>query len=121
MDARLKEFLQFIRLNRNASVHTARAYASDLSQFLDHVAGTLGIPRTKLKAAHLDRLSIRSFLAALHERGLSRASAARKLAATRTFLRYLRREGLIEDDHGALVPTPKREVRMPVHLSEEEM
>jgi integrase/recombinase XerC len=121
MDARLKEFLQFIRLNRNASAHTARAYASDLSQFLDHVAGTLGISRTKLKAEHLDRLSIRSFLASIHDRGLSRASAARKLAATRTFLRYLRREGLVEDDHGALVPTPKREVRMPVHLSEEEM
>jgi integrase/recombinase XerC len=121
MDARLKEFLQFIRLNRNASAHTARAYASDLSQFLDHVAAAHGIPRAKLKADDLDRLSIRSFLAALHDRGLSRASAARKLAATRTFLRYLRREGLVEDDHGALVPTPKREVRMPVHLSEEEM
>ena len=56
MDARLKEFLQFIRLNRNASVHTARAYASDLSQFLDHVAAARGIPRATLKAEHLDRL-----------------------------------------------------------------
>jgi integrase/recombinase XerC len=121
MDARLTEFLQFIRLNRNASAHTARAYASDLSQFLDHVAAARGVARATLTPDQLDRLSIRSFLAALHERGLSRASAARKLAATRTFLRYLRREGLVEDDHGALVPTPKREVRMPVHLSEEEM
>ena len=39
----------------------------------------------------------------------------------RTFLRYLRREGMIDDDPGALVPTPKRDVRMPAHLSEEEM
>jgi len=38
MDAIVKEFLQYIRLNRNASAHTARAYASDLSQFLDHAA-----------------------------------------------------------------------------------
>jgi len=121
MDALLKEFLQFIRLNRNASAHTARAYGSDLSQFLDHVASTLGVPRSTLKAAHLDRLAIRSFMAGLHERGLSSASAARKLAAARTFLRYLRREGLVDDDPGSLVPTPKRDVRMPVHLSEEEM
>jgi len=121
MDARLKEFLQYIRLNRNASAHTARAYASDLSQLLDHVAAASGVPRSKLKADHLDRLALRGFLADLHKRGLSRASAARKLAAARTFLRYLRREGLIDDDPGALVPTPKRDVRMPVHLSEEEM
>ena len=39
----------------------------------------------------------------------------------RTFLRYLRREGLIDDDPGALVATPKRDVRMPAHLSEDEM
>ncbi len=121
MDALLTEFLQFIRLNRNASAHTARAYASDLSQCLDHVAETTGIARAELMPAHLDRLALRSFLAALHERGLSRASAARKLAAARTFLRYLRREGMIDDDPGALVPTPKRDVRMPVHLSEQEM
>ena len=45
----------------------------------------------------------------------------RKLAAARTFLRYLRREGMIEGDPGALVATPKRDVRMPAHLSEAEM
>jgi len=121
MDARLKEFLQFIRLNRNASAHTVRAYASDLSQFLTHVSATLDIPRPKLKPAHLDRLALRGFMADLHQRGLSRASAARKLAAARTFLRYLRREGLLDGNPGAMVPTPKRDIRMPVHLSEGEM
>jgi integrase/recombinase XerC len=53
--------------------------------------------------------------------GQSRASTARKLASIRTFLRYLRREDVIEDDPGALVATPKRDVRMPAHLSEGEM
>src|SRR4029077_13145690 len=121
MNEHLKAFLQFLRLNRNASAHTVRAYESDLSQFLRHVAGAAGVKRVDLTPAHLDRPAIRSFLADLHTRGLSRASAARKLAAARTFLRYLRREGLMDDDSGTLVPTPKREVRMPVHLSEEEM
>jgi integrase/recombinase XerC len=121
MDALLNEFLQFVRLNRSASAHTARAYGSDLSQFLDHVAAMTGVPRSKLAAGHLDRLALRSFLAELHQRGLSRSSAARKLAAARTFLRYLRREGLIDDDPGGLVATPKRDLRIPVHLSESEM
>ena len=117
----LKHFLQFLSLNRNASAHTVRAYESDLSQLLAHVAARAGIKRSELTPAHLDRGAIRSFLGELHKRGQARASAARKLAATRTFLRYLRREGLIEDDPGAMVATPKRDVRMPAHLSEQEM
>jgi len=117
----LKAFLQFLRLNRNASAHTVRAYDSDLSQFLSHTAKLLGVKRSDLTPPQLDRQAIRGFMAELHRLGLSRASAARKLASIRTFLRYLRREERIEDDPGALVPTPKRDVRMPAHLSERDM
>jgi integrase/recombinase XerC len=117
----LKHFLQFLSLNRNSSAHTVRAYESDLTQLLAHVAANAGIKRGDLTPAHLDRGAIRGFLGELHKRGQTRASAARKLAATRTFLRYLRREGLIDDDPGAMVVTPKRDIRMPAHLSEQEM
>jgi len=117
----LHEFLRFIALNRNASVHTVRAYESDLTQFLDHAAAAAGIEPAGLRASHLDRAAIRAFLGELHRAGVSRATAARKLAAVRTWLRYLRREGAIDDDPGALVPTPKRDIRMPSHLSESEM
>jgi integrase/recombinase XerC len=121
MTQHLKAFLEFLRLNRNASPHTVRAYESDISQFLGHVAADAGTTRGELQPSHLDRTAIRRFLGALHELGQSRATAARKLAAARTFLRYLRREGVIDTDPGALVRTPKREVRMPAHLSESEM
>jgi integrase/recombinase XerC len=121
MTEHLKAFLQFLRLNRNRSVHTVRAYQSDLSQFLGHAAAVAGVKRSALIASHLDRSALRRFLAHLHEVGQSRATAARKLAAARTFLRYLRRQGVIESDPGALIATPKREVRMPAHLSEAEM
>ena len=121
MNAHLKAFLQFLSLNRSASAHTVRAYESDVTQFLDHAASHAGVRRAALEPVHLDRAALRGFMADLHKRGLSRASAARKLAAARTFLRYLRREGLVDHDAGAMVPTPKRDVRMPVHLSEQEM
>jgi integrase/recombinase XerC len=117
----LKDFLQFLRLNRNASVHTVRAYESDLSQFLAHAAAGASMKASELPPQALDRDAIRRFVGVLHHRGQSRATAARKLAAVRTFLRYLRRESLIDGDPGALVATPRREVRMPAHLSEEEM
>jgi integrase/recombinase XerC len=103
------------------SPHTVRAYESDLSQFLAHAALAAGVKPGALTPAQLDRAAIRGFLAATHKRGQARATSARKLAAMRTFLRYLRREGLLAGDPGALVPTPKREVRMPAHLSEDEM
>jgi len=121
MQELLREFLQHLRLNRNASVHTARAYESDVSQFLSFVAAHRGVKRSQLTPSSLDRAALRGFLAELHRRGLARASAARKLAGVRTFLRYLRRESLIEDDPGSLVTTPKRDVRIPAHLSEREM
>lgn len=121
MTAHLKAFLQFLRLNRNASVHTVRAYESDLTQFLANVASAAGTKVGELRPAALDRDAIRRFVGELHQRGQSRATAARKLAAVRTFVRYLRRESIIDDNPGALVPTPKREVRMPAHLSEDEM
>jgi|SRR5438093_664908 len=117
----LKAFLQFLALNRNASAHTVRAYDSDLTQFLGYVAAAADLKKQQLSASHLDRAALRGFLGELHKQGQSRATTARKLAAVRTFLRYLRREDVIDDDPGALVPTPKRDIRMPAHLSEAEM
>jgi integrase/recombinase XerC len=121
MTAHLKAFLQYLALNRNLSAHTVRAYDSDLSQFLAFAAAASGCKVRDLSPGQLDRLALRGFLAELHRQGVTRATAARKLAAARTFFRYLRREALIEDDPGALVATPKRDVRMPAHLSEDEM
>lgn len=117
----LTDFLRYSSLNRNLSPNTVRAYESDLTQFIDHVAVATGRKRVDLAPTALDRAALRGYLADLHAQGQTRATAARKLAAVRTFLRYLRREALIDSDPGAVVATPKREVRMPAHLSEEEM
>jgi integrase/recombinase XerC len=119
--AALVDFLEHLRLNENASRHTVRAYDSDLSQFLTFLAGRAGRKRADLTMTDFDLLGVREFLADLHRRGITRASAARKLAAIRTFSRYLRREGLLESDPAALIGTPKREQRLPVHLGEAEM
>jgi integrase/recombinase XerC len=117
----LKTFLKFLALNRNLSAHTVRAYESDLTQYIGYVAAEADLKKRDLHPSQLDRESLRGFLGQLHKQGLSRATAARKLAAVRTFLRYLRRQEIIDDDPGALVATPKRDIRMPAHLSEGEM
>ena len=117
----LKAFLEHLRLNENASAHTVRAYDSDLSQYLAFLATHVERRVSQLTPADLDHLNARAFLADLTQRGLSKASAARKLSAIRAFGRYLRREGVIEGDPAALVGTPKREHRIPNHLAVDEM
>ena len=121
MKEQLEAFLEHLALNENASDHTVRAYESDLSQFLTFLAQHTGRKRMDLVADDFSHLNIRAFLGDLQKRGNSRSSAARKLAALRTFARYLRREGILEGDPASLVGTPKREQRLPAHLGEAEM
>jgi integrase/recombinase XerC len=121
MKIQLSEFLEHLLLNENASAHTVRAYESDLSQFIEFVAKDAGRKRVDLTTSDFTHLNIRAFLGDLQKRGISRSSAARKLAAIRTFSRYMRREGVLDDDPSALVGTPKREQRLPAHLGEAEM
>jgi integrase/recombinase XerC len=116
----LRDFLDYIRLNRNVSAHTVAAYQSDLSQFIAFAAEQTG-KRDALKPKHLDLESIRGFLGDLHRQGQSRATVARKVSAIRTFFRYLRRESLVDSDPAALVTAPRRQQKVPAHLSVDEM
>jgi integrase/recombinase XerC len=117
----LKAFLSFLALNRNVSEHTVRAYDSDLTQFLTYLASSSGRKRIDLQPDDLDYQAVRGFLADLHARGNSRSSAARKVSAVRTFAKYLRREGVLDRDPGALVGSLKREQKIPNHLGVSEM
>ena len=121
MQDQLRDFLDYLRLNRNTSVHTSAAYQSDLSQLLAFAARHLQKTRRPLRPADLDLHVIRAYMAELHRLGQTRASVARKLSALRTFVRFLRREGWIETDPTALALSPKRQHRVPAHLSVDEM
>jgi integrase/recombinase XerC len=115
------EFLDHLRLNRNTSVHTVSAYQSDLSQLVDFAAAHLDKQQDRVKPGDIDLLLIRAYMAELYRLGQSRATVARKLSALRTFVRFLRREGWITTDPTALAVSPKREQKVPAHLSMDEM
>jgi integrase/recombinase XerC len=117
--AQLAAFVKHLLLNRNASAHTAAAYESDIAQFLDFAAQHL--ETSNLEPGHLQLGTIRAFMAELYRQGHARASVARKLSALRAFGRYLRREGLIDTDPASLAASPKRERKVPAHLSIDEM
>ena len=121
MKEQLRSFLEFLRLNRNASPHTVAAYDSDLSQFLSFTAAHHRKKGSELQPADVDLSAVRAFMADLYRQGQARASVSRKLSALRTFARYMRREGWIEGDPVALAASPKREQKVPAHLSVDEM
>jgi integrase/recombinase XerC len=121
LEALVREFLEHLRDNRGAAAHTVRAYDGDLSQFVAFLARSKGVRRSALGGGDVTTPAVRDFLAEMHRRGNSRASAARRVSSLRTFARYLRREHVIEHDPVALVGAPRLEKRVPAHLSEDEV
>lgn len=103
----IDNFLQrYLQAERNCSPHTLRNYAADLRQFADFAG-----PETE--AAAIDHIRIRQFLAHLYERGARKTSVARRLAALRSFFRYLVREELLKENPARLVASPRLPERLP--------
>ena len=118
----LNQFLEHLRYERNVSEHTLRNYSSDLQQFLDYLAPVdqTTNKRTFPKVQEIDHITIREWLATLHSAQKRKSSIARKLAAVRTFLQFMVREGLLDKNAAKLVSTPRLEKKLPLHLSVEE-
>jgi integrase/recombinase XerC len=88
---------------------------------LTHLAARDECKPREVTVDRFDTEGVRGFLSELHERGNSRASAARRLAALRTFARYLVREELLPDDPTALVGAPRKTQTLPAHLASDEI
>jgi integrase/recombinase XerC len=118
----IDDFLQHLKYERNLSEHTLRNYEIDLVQFHDHIAppDALG-HRREVDVRAIDNLTIRDFLATLYEQQKKKSSIHRKVAALRTFFRFLCREGVLEANPARLVSSPRVERKLPNHLTIEEM
>lgn len=98
------EFLRHLR-ERNASAHTIKAYAGDLDAFAAYTGSR------DWKA--IDHIVIRGFLSQLYDKGLSKTSVARALAAVRSLYRWLAQEGVVEQNPAKLVSTPRLPRKLP--------
>jgi len=106
------DFLRHLR-ERNASLHTIKAYAGDLNSF----AAYIGSRDWKT----IDHIAIRGFLSHLYDNGLSKTSVARTLAAVRSLYRWLAQEGVVEQNPAKLVSTPRLPKKLPRVPTIEEM
>jgi integrase/recombinase XerC len=108
----VSDFLRHLR-EKNSSPHTIKAYAGDLESFAAY-CGSRDWKR-------IDHIAIRGFLSQLYEKGLSKASVARALAAVRSLYRWLAQEGVVEQNPAKLVATPKLPKKLPRVPTIEEM
>jgi len=102
------DFLRHLR-ERNASPHTIKAYTGDLDAFAAHLGPKMG----GLNWKTIDHIAIRGFLSHLYDKGLSKTSVARALAAVRSLYRWLAQEGLVEQNPAKLVSTPRLPKKLP--------
>ena len=102
-------YMRVLANERGASAHTLRAYVRELRGFAEFIVENFGADLTPDRIEHTQ---IRSYLGSLYDRGLSKTSAARALAAVRSWFKWLARTGRVQQNVASLVSTPK----LPKHL-----
>lgn len=112
LDQQIQQFTAYLHTERDVSPHTLAAYRSDLAQLLVFAVREKG---EGVSAQDVDHLFLRRYLAGL-SKDTRKSSIGRKLAAIRSFFRFLLRRGTIVKNPAELIATPKKEQRLPFHL-----
>ncbi|KQP67552.1 recombinase XerD [Methylobacterium sp. Leaf111] len=110
-DVLIRDYLDMLAAERGAAANTLAAYRRDLADYLSALA------RGGHDPVAMEAAPVRAYLADLETRGLSAASAARRLSCIRGFHRFLYAEGLAEDDPSAPIGGPRRVRALPKVLS----
>ena len=119
MDEPIRAFIGFLRAEQRASPETLRNYASDLRQLHRFVVSRRLAP-SPVDPASLSRDSVRAYLQWLDQQGGKPASLARKLAAIRSFYRYLTRQCIVGSNPVAGMRTPKQPKFLPRVLTKDD-
>lgn len=127
----LLRYLHYLRVERNFSTHTLRAYTHDLNSFCDFVVnGSAALkrppeekhpPATLAALQQADRNTVRAFLAHLQTSGSTARTASRKLAALRSVYLFFQKTGEITENPTQGLRSPKKSHALPEILSIAEM
>jgi integrase/recombinase XerC len=114
MEQVIRQFLEYLEVERNYSPNTITSYETDLTELLGFLRSE-GI--TDVRDIHKETL--RAFLGSLIDQGFSNRSAARKIASLRSFFKYLRRQKLVEGNPALVLITPRTDKHLPTFLDEQ--
>lgn len=116
MEAEIRSFLSYLRVERALSQNTIDAYRRDLAEFAGYTA-----KKGLQKPTQVKRGDLVDFLGTLYARKLDARSVARHLVSLRQFFRFLLTDELIQDDPALSVESPKFRQSLPEFLSVEEV
>jgi integrase/recombinase XerC len=124
----VKQFLEYLKLEKHFSDYTVKSYGADLIQFGQFLSGEIGqlagakdgrpVDDKQLKC---EPLTIREFLAYLYAQNYTKSTTARKLATLRSFYKFLIRRGVVSVNPLSTIRTPKQEKRLPKCLDLEQV
>ena len=113
----IDSFIGFLRVEKNYSQHTLRAYVNDLRSFQNFLAGVDG----SLSFLDADIDLMRAWMADLMDKGAAPTSVSRRMSALRAFYDYLRFEGHIRHNPALELKNPKQRKKLPTFVKEEDM
>lgn len=119
MRTAIERFLQYLRVERNASDLTVKSYREDLTALADYL--TEAHEGLCPKPEGIVVLELRGYVAALHEAGYAQTTIARRLASMRSFFRFGQREGWTKANPAKALRNPRKARSLPHFLSTEDI
>jgi integrase/recombinase XerC len=131
--ALVRQFLDYLKLEKHFSDYTVRSYGADLVQFAQFLAGEIGQAHANVapgtmnadaideRIVKCESITIREFLAYLYAQNYTKSTTARKLATLRSFYKFLIRRGRVSVNPLSTIRTPKQEKRLPKCLDLEQV
>lgn len=113
MERYIKKFINYLKIEKDSSVHTLKSYKVDLRGFSNFIENK--------PIDEITHLTLRTWLAYLKKKEYARSTIARKLATLRSFFKFSIREGYLHSNPAISLSTPKQEKKLPVFLTIKEV
>ena len=115
----LADFLTHLGVEKNSSAQTVKSYREDLTQALDFVRKHL--QKGSLEPRDWNLRVLRAFLAWLHEQGYAKSTINRRLAAVRSFGKFLCRNGTLASNPADALRGPRQDKKLPHFLTADDV
>jgi integrase/recombinase XerC len=114
MQTAIDRFLQYLKVERNASDLTIKSYREDLEALVEYLSELFGkVPAPR----EVGTVELRGYVAALHEAGYAKTTIARRQASLRSFFRFGQREGWTKSNPAKPLRNPRKPRALPHFLS----
>lgn len=111
-------FLNYLKIERNASALTLKSYGEDLDSLFEYFQDRVGFLPTP---AAVTIQQLRGYVAYLHECQYARTTIARRLACLRSLFKFAVRDGACDTNPAKALRTPRVGRKLPAFLSVEQL